>query len=79
MKIYKLLLAATLLAACSPTSEAQVLPKPQVAGGMPLMEVMKARKSQRDIAPDKAVSRQDLSNMLWAASPTTANAPLPQR
>ena len=34
---------------------------------MPLMEVMKARKSQRDIAPDKAVSRQDLSNMLWAA------------
>lgn len=67
MKIYKLLLAATLLAACSPTSEAQVLPKPQVAGGMPLMEVMKARKSQRDIAPDKAVSRQDLSNMLWAA------------
>ncbi len=69
MKIYKTLLAAALLLAssCTATADAETLPSPQTTGGMPLMEAIKARKSQRDIDPRATVSKQDLSNMLWAA------------
>ncbi|MBR1883118.1 MAG: nitroreductase family protein [Muribaculaceae bacterium] len=48
-------------------SGAEVLPAPQTTGGMPLMEAMAARQSSRDISPASQVSKQDLSNMLWAA------------
>ena len=46
---------------------AEVLPAPQTTGGMPLMQAMQERKSQRDIDPASTVTKQDLSNMLWAA------------
>jgi nitroreductase len=42
------------------------LPKPQITGGMPLMEALSARKSTREFGPD-ALSPQMLSNLLWAA------------
>jgi nitroreductase len=42
------------------------LPAPQTAGGRPLMQVLKDRKTTRDFAPDK-LSPQVLSNLLWAA------------
>lgn len=58
---------ASIMLATSCTLTAEVLPTPQTTGGMPLMEAMQARKSSRDIAPNVAITRQDLSNMLWAA------------
>jgi nitroreductase len=42
------------------------LPKPQITGGMPLMEALSARKSTREFGPE-ALSPQMMSNLLWAA------------
>jgi SagB-type dehydrogenase family enzyme len=44
-----------------------MLPKPQLEGGRPLMQVLKDRKSTREFGPQK-LSEQVLSNLLWAAS-----------
>jgi len=44
-----------------------VLPAPQMDKGRPLMQVLKDRQSRRDISPDKQLSLQELSNLLWAA------------
>ncbi len=46
---------------------AEVLPEPQTTGGKPLMQVMNERKSSRDYQENQTVTKQDLSNMLWAA------------
>ncbi len=43
------------------------LPPPEMAGGMPLMQALKARHSTREFAP-KALPPQLLANLLWAAS-----------
>lgn len=43
------------------------LPKPQVDGGKPLMQVLKDRKSSREFSSEK-LPLQVLSNLLWAAS-----------
>jgi nitroreductase len=42
------------------------LPPPQMAGGMPLLQALHERKSQREFAPDP-LPPQVLSNLLWAA------------
>ncbi len=43
-----------------------ILPKPQLEKGRPLMQVLKDRKSTREFS-GQPLSRQDLSNLLWAA------------
>jgi SagB-type dehydrogenase family enzyme len=43
-----------------------LLPKPQLDGGRPLMQVLKDRRSSREFGPEK-VADQVLSNLLWAA------------
>jgi len=43
-----------------------LLPNPQVAGGRPLMQVLKERSSSRSFSSEK-LSLQVLSNLLWAA------------
>ncbi len=43
------------------------LPKPQLDGGKPLMQVLKDRKSSREFRSEK-LPQQVLSNLLWAAS-----------
>ena len=43
------------------------LPKPQLDGGKPLMQVLKERKSAREFSSEK-LPLQVLSNLLWAAS-----------
>lgn len=43
------------------------LPAPETAGGMPLMQALKARQSSREFA-DRALPPQLLSNLLWAAN-----------
>ena len=42
------------------------LPKPQITGGMPLMQALTLRRTTRTFA-DKALPLQTLSNLLWAA------------
>jgi nitroreductase len=42
------------------------LPPPRTAGGMPLLEALKARHSTRSYI-ERALSRQTLSDLLWAA------------
>lgn len=43
------------------------LPTPVMTGGNPLLQVLKDRHSTREFSP-KALSRQMLSNLLWAAA-----------
>ncbi|HNS32989.1 MAG TPA: nitroreductase family protein [bacterium] len=42
------------------------LPEPQISGGKPLMDALSQRKSLRSFS-QKEISRQVLSNLLWAA------------
>lgn len=42
------------------------LPAPQKSGGMPLMDALNARQSNREFSP-KPLSDQQLANLLWAA------------
>jgi len=42
------------------------LPKPEITGGMPLMQALSARKTTRAFL-DKPLPPQMLSNLLWAA------------
>ena len=66
IKFKQILMSATMIMA-SMTCAAEVLPQPMTTGGKPLMQVMNERTSSRDINPSSSVSKQDLSNMLWAA------------
>jgi len=44
------------------------LPPPQMDGGKPLMQALKARQSTRgNFGPEEKLSMQTLSNLLWAA------------
>lgn len=46
--------------------ERRALPTPQMEGGKPLMEALKARRSQRAFSP-RPLPDQVLANLLWAA------------
>ena len=50
---------------CAQNNEIQ-LPDPVTTGGMPLMEALKNRKSDREFSEQK-IDNQTLSNLLWAA------------
>ena len=63
----KLFILAIISLMASVTINAEVLPQPNTTGGKPLMQVMTQRASSRDYKPGMTVSKQDLSNMLWAA------------
>ncbi|HSQ73224.1 MAG TPA: nitroreductase family protein [Rubrivivax sp.] len=43
------------------------LPAPRRSGGLPLMEALRKRESQREFAP-QALRKQTLSDLLWAAA-----------
>jgi SagB-type dehydrogenase family enzyme len=47
------------------TPEFESLPVPRMDGGRPLMEVLRDRKSTRELSADP-VSREQLANLLWA-------------
>ena len=53
-------------AAPAPALAPIVLPAPQMTGGMPLMQALAKRITTRTFS-DKALSPQQLSNLLWAA------------
>lgn len=44
-----------------------VLPAPVLASDIPVMQALKERQSRREFS-DKAMSRQELANVLWAAT-----------
>lgn len=44
------------------------LPEPDKSGGMPLMQALNERKTQRSFDASKELSQQQLSDLLWAAS-----------
>ncbi len=67
MEHFKLFVFATITLMASFSTSAEVLPAPQTTGGKPLMQVMSERKSSREYQENQSVSKQDLSNMLWAA------------
>ncbi|MGN0214520.1 MAG: nitroreductase family protein [Muribaculaceae bacterium] len=56
-----------LFAAIAMAVGAEVLPKANTTGGKPLMEAVANRKSDRDMTASGTVSKQQLSDMLWAA------------
>ena len=58
---------SALIATIAMTLNSEVLPKPNTEGGMPLMESIAQRKSHRDMSANGTVSKQQLSDMLWAA------------
>jgi nitroreductase len=59
--------AGLLLSASAVGQQAAIqLPKPQITGGMPLMEALATRQTTRAFA-DKPLGLQTLSNLLWAA------------
>jgi SagB-type dehydrogenase family enzyme len=62
-----LALASSLAApAAAEAAKSIQLPAPQMEGGMPLMQALKARCTMRAFAAD-ALPPQELSNLLWAA------------
>ncbi len=63
----KLILLGIISLMASFSIGAEELPAPQTTGGKPLMQMMSERKSSRDYKENQTVSKQDLSNMLWAA------------
>ncbi|MCX7705272.1 MAG: nitroreductase family protein [bacterium] len=60
------LLVGVLVFAAEQTVQQVQLPKPQISGGKPLMEVLSARKSSREFSGEE-LPLQTLSNLLWAA------------
>lgn len=68
MKIMLTCLCSLLLTFCAMSQNKEItLPAPQKTGGKPLMETLAARATNRALDPEKALSQQQLSNMLWAA------------
>ncbi len=59
-------LALVLYPAVLVGQQAIVLPRPETSGGRPLMQVLKERQTAREFG-SQALSRQILSNLLWAA------------
>ena len=58
------------------TQERQLiaLPPPQMEGGTPIMQALKARRSSREFSPEP-LPAQILSNLLWAALALTVRSP----
>jgi len=62
------LLTAVLLCVTAILSAQTIqLPQPVRTGGMPLMEALNQRQTTRTFDNDKEISKQTLSNLLWAA------------
>jgi hypothetical protein len=66
LRILCFFLLCWLCASAAIAAQTMQLPAPDKEGGMPLMKALAERKSTKSFS-DKAVSVQDLSNLLWAA------------
>ena len=66
LRILRAFCVFSLCASVAQAAQTMQLPAPDKEGGMPLMQALAERKSTKSFG-DKAVSAQDLSNLLWAA------------
>jgi len=66
LRILCVFLLLWLCACAAQAAQIMQLPAPDKEGGIPLMQALAERKSTRSFS-DKAVSAQDLSNLLWAS------------
>lgn len=62
-----IILISALAALAAQGVETKQLPKPDITGGMPLMQAIDQRRSERFYDPAKAVDDQTLSEILWVA------------
>lgn len=68
MKIALTCMCSLLLTFCAMSQNTEMkLPAPQKTGGMPLMEALSKRATNRSLDPARSLSDQQLSNLLWAA------------
>ena len=67
MKKIWILIMATIFSLSTDAQEIILLVPPQKNGGMPLMEALAKRKTNRDFSQNELTSQQ-LSNLLWAAA-----------
>jgi len=66
LRIFCVFLLLCLCVSAAQAAQTMQLPAPDKTGGMPLMQALAERKAMRSFS-EKAVSAQDLSNLLWAA------------
>lgn len=59
--------AAALAAGAVADENVRQLPAPDMTGGMPLMEAIRDRQSERFYDPSKSIDDQTLSEILWVA------------
>ena len=65
------ILSVSIFLFCTSISAQDIqLPAPQKSGGMPLMDALAQRKSNREYS-EKELTNQQLSNLLWAANGIT--------
>ncbi len=67
LKMRTVLASAAVLTAGSVMAADIELPKPETSGGMPLMEALAKRRTERRFSPEP-LSAGELSNLLWAAA-----------
>lgn len=67
MKMQSVLTVAALAAGAMLTAADIQLPKPQISGGAPLLTTLARRSTNRNM-DGKALSKQQLSDLLWAAN-----------
>jgi SagB-type dehydrogenase family enzyme len=60
------MMVVTVAAGFAQEMKTMKLPEPEMKGGMPLMEALKERRTQREYS-DRELPAQVLSNLLWAA------------
>ncbi|MDL2284335.1 SagB/ThcOx family dehydrogenase [Oxalobacter sp. OttesenSCG-928-P03] len=66
---FKALLFSALVCFCASVFADTKLPEPQMTGGKGIFDVLKARSSAKlNTFPQKPLSLQELSNLLWAAT-----------
>ncbi len=66
--IFLIIFSMFFLALSGQESKNISLPAPDKTGGMPLMQALNERKTQREYDAVKELTDQQLSNLLWAAS-----------
>lgn len=67
MKRIIMTVLAVIASATSVFAQDITLPSPQMNGGLPINQTLAGRHSEREFNPDKSISLQTVSDLLWAA------------
>ncbi len=66
MKRIIIMIFAAIATATSVYAQDILLPSPQMNGGLPINQTLAERHSEREFNPDKSISLQTVSDLLWA-------------